>query len=1146
MNGRFGNRLRRSFVVLTLLGGIWSALIPGGGTAQASTVDLQLYRLDFDNNGTAADIVPGNAQIRIESKDMAQETKTNGTSASASGSFARLSAASGENVSASAELSGDAKNEIVRQLNRLAPGHWELKIEFDFDMVSNGNDSQPRPSLLFRIYGQSAVVGETGTKELRIVNVQNIGGMDTRGDDSFSHYTATLPIDVYAAVDAADNGNGLFDQFLAGSFTSSQVQVTMRSLPEAAVPMTVDIDNIRIGASSEDANRPTDLVFDQPTRIRVGETAELSVHLQGLTDSGDQPLAGRSVEFAVYAPSSTEQVLGSVLTDVYGLAAIDFTPPDIGVYTIEARYAADVSEQEAAASATADLIVASAWTTAPALLRVSDAVSPGKLMTIYGDGFDGASGVMLSAPDHLDELFPPSGAIEAQIVQIDPEGNYVVARMPASAAAGTYGIWVSNGYGWSRPILLNAARPQWISENIAAAGLTVTVVGRNLDGSEFGSRKHTAVKLVSGAESYPANVIRVNPFAVEFRLPPPSKLPLGEYEVWVANDGIHYRPLEEEQTLTVVAKGDDPLGLSVAWAYDFAWDNEFDVTDYGADGADVLDDTSAIQGAIDAASAADGGVVYFPAGNYRISQLELPADVVLLGRNRASTYLTYVPPAAATVVELENWTVIRSTSEEGSQGLARLTLTMDSDADDKPLPNQFLWLGNSWNPDYSTDQTAEKLFLKDFALDYRYERGPWSKSGVPGYIGIEAKGHVLIADSVFKGFAPNPTSSYMREYVQVLNNTFDTTAGNVYLTSRYVTVRGNDVHRSDPSVDYAKQGIFTRGPSYVADNHIVNTGSLSANDGEIVSVENYRGGLKMLGIVESAGTDTVTLVPKRDENGVILGGSGNNDWSLERRPWGDWHIVIVEGRGMGQYRQLDEYLGDATYSVTVPWDIVPDASSKFAIVLPNKMVTTYRNLGENNGNTFQLYGDTIDAVLAGNISIDGEGFYAHSIYLERPEQNDSRFAVAYYTRVEDNVVQGVSWRSNVGTITFMALNETDDPFAYQIYGADIKGNEIDGIHDSSRLMNRNYYNGIAVGSLHNAVKPTRNAVKNIIIEDNDIRNTDRGITIGAPGPQMESNASYLSTKHASAIGGTVLSGNAFSGVDREVVNDYGSDVLIDP
>lgn len=46
------------------------------------------------------------------------------------------------------------------------------------------------------------------------------------------------------------------------------------------------------------------------------------------------------------------------------------------------------------------------------------------------------------------------------------------------------------------------------------------------------------------------------------------------------------------------------------------------VEDYGAVHDGVTDDTAAIQAAIDAAYDAGGGVVYFPAGLYIVSELD--------------------------------------------------------------------------------------------------------------------------------------------------------------------------------------------------------------------------------------------------------------------------------------------------------------------------------------------------------------------------------------------------------------------------------------------------------------------------------------------------------------------------------------------
>lgn len=62
---------------------------------------------------------------------------------------------------------------------------------------------------------------------------------------------------------------------------------------------------------------------------------------------------------------------------------------------------------------------------------------------------------------------------------------------------------------------------------------------------------------------------------------------------------------------------------------------------YGATGAGVADDLSAIQAAIDAANAAGGGIVFFPAGSYRITAaLNLKDKVSILGAGARATTIS--------------------------------------------------------------------------------------------------------------------------------------------------------------------------------------------------------------------------------------------------------------------------------------------------------------------------------------------------------------------------------------------------------------------------------------------------------------------------------------------------------------------------
>ena len=69
---------------------------------------------------------------------------------------------------------------------------------------------------------------------------------------------------------------------------------------------------------------------------------------------------------------------------------------------------------------------------------------------------------------------------------------------------------------------------------------------------------------------------------------------------------------------------------------------------YNAVGNDVADDTSAIQSAITAASAAGGGVVYLPPGTYKTtSSLDLGLNVSLTGAARGASVIHYTGSAHA-------------------------------------------------------------------------------------------------------------------------------------------------------------------------------------------------------------------------------------------------------------------------------------------------------------------------------------------------------------------------------------------------------------------------------------------------------------------------------------------------------------------
>lgn len=78
----------------------------------------------------------------------------------------------------------------------------------------------------------------------------------------------------------------------------------------------------------------------------------------------------------------------------------------------------------------------------------------------------------------------------------------------------------------------------------------------------------------------------------------------------------------------------------------------FNVLDYGAKGDGTTDDTTAIQAAIDAATATTGmGIVFLPRGNFTVSTLTMKPFVTIRGAGRYRTTITARPGASAAMIQ---------------------------------------------------------------------------------------------------------------------------------------------------------------------------------------------------------------------------------------------------------------------------------------------------------------------------------------------------------------------------------------------------------------------------------------------------------------------------------------------------------------
>lgn len=805
-----------------------------------------------------------------------------------------------------------------------------------------------------------------------------------------------------------------------------------------------------------------------------------------LTDAQNQKLAGETIHLSA-AFTSTTQDIGTAVTDQDGIATFDFQPAYLGQATLTARFADNDEKKLTNSSTTAELFVGeTGWDYAPVIYKISDAVLPGDLVNINGYGFRNEDMTKLAvkyAPHTTDTVSaePPAAAKDMEIVQTDArDGFYLVTELPADAAAGLYDIWVTNGIGYTEPVTLNAARPLFISEYEAWAGQTIEISGRNLLAGQFGADAATKVRLGTTEQK----ILKNTPYSITFKV----QAPLGTYNVEVSNDnGVTWRGLVTDQTLTVVAKGSDPLNIGVAWMNDFAWDNVFDVTAYGANGADAEDDTPAVKAAIEAARASEkqGGIIYFPNGSYYVGALKLPANLVFLGESTDNTIL-YYNGTGGNMFESDG-----DGQTIGHQGFANFSIRL---SDDNTRPDAFFWLGHAWG-DEAHDITIRKpseFFI--YGVDFNYTMAELDTEQTQGSGRQRGIAVVLIADSRFiiqsSRFAGKEAAIghiYVNEYSSYRNVTCDYQAGYLQSVAKYNFIE--DCHiigglRKDLLLD--NHGIFARSFCHIENNNVEHVGNFNMNDGETYCVEQPWGNYNC-GIVLNANANNVTVNP--------MDGNLQEHYAVG---YDRLVVRVVSGRGLGQQKEVDS-IDVATNTITIKgtWDVTPDHTSRISLFAPLEYVTIYNNAASDAAKGIYLFGNLFDAIAVNNVSVDTEGIFIWSANHSNMDVQDS------FVTIRENKIIGVSPKSHAGNIGMHTQRQLNgaEYYATDIYGVEVRDNQITGIRGVTPVAANEApeYSGIVSlsgtrASNQGAKIPYNGDTTNILIENNLLKSLDTAIT----------------------------------------------------
>lgn len=662
--------------------------------------------------------------------------------------------------------------------------------------------------------------------------------------------------------------------------------------------------------------------------------------------------------------------------------------------------------------------IASNSTSTPVIFNSSISGKAGDLIYLQGARFGSNPQVVLNQ--------------KVQLKIVSKGNNYITAQIPSDVSTGAYGIQVLNGTTYSKTVYLNQAQGMSFDTPEIASEGRFRIFGRNL----LLTGATPTVRLVNPAtgDSLKATVMITGSDAYVLKVKAPSNvIPGVRYDVYVSNGyGGTAGETKADETLIGRKGGTDYWDLGVAWAADYNfYNNVYNVkTDsrlaVRAVGDGSKDDLPAIQQAIDRAAKDGGGVVYLPAGTYRLASpdrgLHLASRVVLAGESRDKTTITYGhgQPYGHSGIWWPNGTTV--------SGIVDLTYRNVNE-------------GGRWKANLNAGSNSSALFIQRARLELSSGGGIyWNR--IP---------KTVLANTI-------------------INQSYDPQNSNGgpwrFDGSKYFVIRKNELTAcAQYGFNFAENGVIesnriTRNAKvYVPGRNLV------ANFAKNLAIINNT--FDLINGPDKTDNDGETILSegggdKRfNDVGVITGASANTiqdsskNWSASQLNSATKHpvVVIVSGEGAGQWREI---VSNTSTSLTIdrPWDVIPTAGSRYSVIAwsaANWLV---------KGNTFQDHARGVMFYSASslNLAIVGNNLLNNGAIWLRGEQNfmDSkmlRFDVNYNIQVIGNTLKNTRVTTDkshqaafIGVQPAMA--KPSSTFGTLTLGIQIKDNSIEGIKNT--------------------------------------------------------------------------------------------------
>jgi hypothetical protein len=675
------------------------------------------------------------------------------------------------------------------------------------------------------------------------------------------------------------------------------------------------------------------------------------------------------------------------------------------------------------------------------------------LLLIAGDGFKKDDRVVyqrvtgIGAPQHPHALPGESSSTLglAEVVSSADTPHSLTIRLPNIADDVAYDLFaVTARNEWSEGVRINDARPLWFSPayvyssmDFASLGRYIKVIGRNLQPVPGGI---TRIRLQGPREF----VLKSRPAALEDRAVDqyaavadlPAGMPPGAYRVQVSRDQVSWIEVSG-QTLEVRPDAVQPRRFDVANA------------EYGGckpDGG--RDATGCVLRAIAAAKAEGGGMVYFGAGTWTLSEttspqpngIVLPVGVGLLGEGILATVILQAADDAAHATKI-TFTLLGGNHIEG------LTFR-DAHRYSTWSGNVFFKLGIA--PQETDLPPARPSPVDDVVITgNRFDR----PNVAIGDAGI-AITRLFISNNEFGAYRDALDLTGNRFLVnQVFTIDDAVITHNIFKPGSYldVAIRQGTIaseiggsSRMDFSHNTA-DGAATdmlNSPNdprgwraaffwslsndqemlFVSQNTATCTGD-KAGDGEAFAFDNNANtfALSRAATVVTATADSITidapLAARQNDRDIRIGNYYQDHW-----------IQVGEGPGLGQARKIRSYSEDrasgrVTFLVTPAWDVIPvKGKTRVSVgrefwqlyVIANRVderqpLCAKSNRTDTKAGGIVLWAQSADSVIAGNRQFDTDGILFQQFYNAEEDLCTVCHRETYYTdflEIRDNDIEG--------------------------------------------------------------------------------------------------------------------------------------------